>query len=164
MAGPAHCATGKPVRIRGRLRALVIPAPLEYPCPSPSLEAASPRSSARFASFSQSKGIDYELDPVNPFSPPEGFKELSPLGKISAFRDGDRILADSSIICAYLERKHPNPGIGISGCVLARCPGMGVMSTAGTVRAHSLQKGYRKNGSSGIRVGPMSPCFPCRMG
>ena len=55
------------------------------------------------------KGIDYELDSVNPFSPPEGFRELSPLGKIPVLRDGDRVLADSSIICAYVERTHPNP-------------------------------------------------------
>ena len=49
------------------------------------------------------KGVDYELESVNPFSPPEGFREISPLGKIPAFRDGDRTLADSSVICAYIE-------------------------------------------------------------
>jgi glutathione S-transferase len=34
---------------------------------------------------------------------------MSPLGKVPAFRDGDRTLSDSSIICAYVERTHPNP-------------------------------------------------------
>jgi glutathione S-transferase len=44
-----------------------------------------------------------------PMSPPEGFKDLSPLGKIPALSDGDFHIADSSVICAYLERKHPTP-------------------------------------------------------
>ena len=57
------------------------------------------------------KGVDYELESVNPFSPPEGFREISPLGKIPAFRDGDRTLADSSVICAYIERTHPSPAL-----------------------------------------------------
>ena len=57
------------------------------------------------------KGVDYELESVNPFSPPEGFQEISPLGKIPAFRDGDRTLADSSVICAYIERTHPSPAL-----------------------------------------------------
>ncbi len=42
---------------------------------------------------------------------PEEFKEVSPLGKIPAFRDGDRGFSDSSVICAYLERKHPTPAL-----------------------------------------------------
>ena len=40
--------------------------------------------------------------------PPE-YRRISPLGKVPAFRDGDRALADSSVICAYLERTHPEP-------------------------------------------------------
>jgi glutathione S-transferase len=32
---------------------------------------------------------------------------MSPLGKIPAFRDGDRTLCDSSVISQYLERTHP---------------------------------------------------------
>jgi glutathione S-transferase len=57
------------------------------------------------------KGLDYELEPINPFSAPEGFRDISPLGRIPAFRDGDRTLADSSIICAYIERTHPSPAL-----------------------------------------------------
>jgi glutathione S-transferase len=57
------------------------------------------------------KGIDYELESINPFAAPENFRDISPLGRIPAFRDGDRTLADSSIICAYLERKHPSPAL-----------------------------------------------------
>jgi glutathione S-transferase len=55
------------------------------------------------------KGVDYELEQVNPFTPPAGWREVSPLGKIPALRDGDRIVNDSAIICAYLERRFPKP-------------------------------------------------------
>jgi glutathione S-transferase len=58
------------------------------------------------------KGIPYELVPVVPFPPanetPE-FRRMSPLGKIPALSDGDFGISDSSVICAYLERKHPSP-------------------------------------------------------
>jgi glutathione S-transferase len=58
------------------------------------------------------KNIPYDLEPVfpGPMAPPE-FRTLSPLNKIPAFRDGDRTLADSSVICAYLERAHPTPSL-----------------------------------------------------
>lgn len=56
------------------------------------------------------KGIAYDLSPVIPGpNAPEEFKSISPLGKIPAFRDGERSLADSSVICAYLDRVHPTP-------------------------------------------------------
>ena len=56
------------------------------------------------------KNLDSELESVFPGAqaPPE-FRKLSPLGKVPAFRDGDRTLADSSVICAYLERTAPEP-------------------------------------------------------
>src|SRR5262247_1015064 len=57
------------------------------------------------------KGIAYEHDPVVPFGAPPEFKQISPLGRIPAFRDGDRTLADSSVICAYLERRFPTPAL-----------------------------------------------------
>lgn len=57
------------------------------------------------------KGIKYDHDPVNPFSPGPEYKKISPLGKIPAIRDGDLTLADSSVILAYLERKHPEPAL-----------------------------------------------------
>jgi glutathione S-transferase len=55
------------------------------------------------------KGIAYEHDPVVPFAPNPEYRKISPLGKVPAFRDGDRTLADSSVIIAYLERTHPEP-------------------------------------------------------
>ena len=57
------------------------------------------------------KNIPYEHDPVIPFNVSPEFKKISPLGKVPAFRDGDRTLSDSSVICAYLERKHPTPAL-----------------------------------------------------
>lgn len=58
------------------------------------------------------KGIPYELETVfpGPMAPPD-FRQMSPLGKVPAFRDGDRTLSDSSVICAYLERIHPAPAL-----------------------------------------------------
>jgi glutathione S-transferase len=59
------------------------------------------------------KGIAYEHDPVVPAIAPVEFKrvskDVSPLGKIPAYRDGDFSLADSSVIIAYLERVRPSP-------------------------------------------------------
>jgi glutathione S-transferase len=57
------------------------------------------------------KGISYDLEPVIPVNVSPEFKKISPLGKIPAFRDGDVTLCDSSVICAYLERKHPAPAL-----------------------------------------------------
>lgn len=61
--------------------------------------------------FLAEKGLDYTHETVNPFAPPEGYREISPLGKIPAFKDGDRALCDSSVICAYIEKAHPKPAL-----------------------------------------------------
>lgn len=53
------------------------------------------------------KGLDYELEVVMPFGQPDWYRELNPLGRIPAFRDGDLKLADSSVICQYLEEQYP---------------------------------------------------------
>lgn len=52
------------------------------------------------------KGLDYQLEIVSPFAQPAWYRELSPLGRVPALRDGDFSLADSSVICQYLEDKH----------------------------------------------------------
>jgi len=57
------------------------------------------------------KGLEYRHEQVNPYAPPAGWRELSPLGKIPAFRDGERTVNDSSVICAYLERRFPKPAL-----------------------------------------------------
>ena len=53
------------------------------------------------------KQIPYQLVPVVPLAPPDGWQALSPLGLIPAIEDGDTTLADSSVIALYLERKYP---------------------------------------------------------
>ncbi len=57
------------------------------------------------------KGLDYQHEQVNPFAPPPGWRDVSPLGRIPAFKDGDRIINDSSVICAYVERRFPKPAL-----------------------------------------------------
>lgn len=58
------------------------------------------------------KQLPFELVPVVPVipdNPPDNWRELSPTGKIPVLQDGDFTLADSSAICAYLERRQPLP-------------------------------------------------------
>ena len=57
------------------------------------------------------KNIPYELKPVIPPGNDAAYRQMSPLGKIPAFKDGERTLCDSSVICAYLERVHPSPAL-----------------------------------------------------
>jgi glutathione S-transferase len=57
------------------------------------------------------KNVAYEHEDVNPFAPPEGWRTVSPLGRIPAFRDGDRIVNDSSVICRYIEQCVPQPAL-----------------------------------------------------
>ena len=52
------------------------------------------------------KQLDYQLVIVLPFDQPAWFKKLNPLGRIPAMKDGDLTLADSSVICQYLEDKY----------------------------------------------------------
>jgi glutathione S-transferase len=53
------------------------------------------------------KGLSYESVPVIPLTPPPGWQELSQLGLIPVIQDGDFTLADSSVICQYLDRAYP---------------------------------------------------------
>ncbi len=57
------------------------------------------------------KGVPYEVNPVSPFPPPESHLKISPLGKIPALTDGDLSIPDSSAICGYIEKKHPESPI-----------------------------------------------------
>jgi len=65
----------------------------------------------KLRAFLAEKGIPYELEQVIPINVSPEFRKISPLGKIPAYRDGDVTLADSSVICAYLERTHPEPAL-----------------------------------------------------
>lgn len=55
------------------------------------------------------KRVDHEREPLVPIRVPPEYLRLHPLGKIPTLREGERALPDSSAICAYLERVHPEP-------------------------------------------------------
>jgi glutathione S-transferase len=57
------------------------------------------------------KKLPYDNEAVIPFSPPPGWSDLSPTGKIPVFTDGDVTLCDSSVICVYLDRTYPDAPI-----------------------------------------------------
>jgi glutathione S-transferase len=57
------------------------------------------------------KGIPFEHEQVIPFGVSAEYRKISPLGRIPAFQDGDKTLADSSVIIAYLEKTHPQPAL-----------------------------------------------------
>jgi len=59
--------------------------------------------------FCAEKGIPYELEQISPLAPPEGWREKSPLGKIPVLEHDGRYINDSSVICLYLEKIHPQP-------------------------------------------------------
>jgi glutathione S-transferase len=55
------------------------------------------------------KGVPYRVDPLVPFYGNERFDALSPLRRIPVFRDAHVTIADSSVICQYLEERYPQP-------------------------------------------------------
>lgn len=57
------------------------------------------------------KGLGYEIDPIVPFMGDDRFAALSPLRRIPVLLDGDLALCDSSVICQYLEDRHPEPSV-----------------------------------------------------
>jgi glutathione S-transferase len=54
------------------------------------------------------KGVAYNIEPVRPFRNAESFARISPLRKVPAFSDEYLTIADSSVICDYLENKYPH--------------------------------------------------------
>lgn len=57
--------------------------------------------------FLHEKDLPYRLEIVLPFGKqPDWYPALNPLGRIPAFKDRDFSLADSSVICQYLEEKY----------------------------------------------------------
>lgn len=54
------------------------------------------------------KGLAYEHVQIDPNRRPPEYFELSPFGRIPALKDGDRVLADSSVIVTYLEAQYPD--------------------------------------------------------
>jgi glutathione S-transferase len=61
--------------------------------------------------FLHLKGIAYEIDPIVPFFGDDRFSALSPVRRIPVFSDDRVTLCDSSVICQYLEDRHPEPAL-----------------------------------------------------
>jgi glutathione S-transferase len=59
----------------------------------------------------EEKGIPYLTEFLSPIPKTPELLALHPMGKIPILRDGDVVVPDSSVICAYLERKHPQPAL-----------------------------------------------------
>ena len=61
------------------------------------------------------KGIDYKVESLNPFQAGDEFTALNPMRRIPLLKDSDEgedfILADSTAIFHYIERKHPEPSL-----------------------------------------------------
>lgn len=64
------------------------------------------------------KGVPYEVEAVNVFAPPQWFHDISPMKRIPVLRDRSvaeegvaGTIADSSAICAFIEKKHPAPAL-----------------------------------------------------
>jgi glutathione S-transferase len=57
------------------------------------------------------KGIAYEIDPIIPFMGNDEFSKLSPIRRIPVFTDDRVTLTDSTVICEYLDDRHPSPAV-----------------------------------------------------
>ena len=72
----------------------------------------------KVAALCTEKDVDFAIEGVNVFDPPEWFLEISPMKRIPVLRDRSiategvhGTIADSSAICGYIERKHPAPAL-----------------------------------------------------
>ena len=68
--------------------------------------------------FLAEKGLDYAFEMASPFPAPDWFAEISPAKRIPVLRDlsvgregAAGTIPDSSAICAYLERRFPEPAL-----------------------------------------------------
>jgi glutathione S-transferase len=55
------------------------------------------------------KGLRYEIDPIVPFMGDDRFTALSPLRRVPVLIDDRVTLADSTVICQYLDDRWPSP-------------------------------------------------------
>jgi glutathione S-transferase len=57
------------------------------------------------------KGVPYRIDPIIPFFGNDEFTRLSPVRRVPVLIDDAVRLADSTVICEYLEERHPAPAL-----------------------------------------------------
>jgi len=55
------------------------------------------------------KGVEYRIDPIVPFFGNDAFTRISPVRRIPVLIDEDLTISDSTVICEYLEERHPGP-------------------------------------------------------
>ncbi len=55
----------------------------------------------------QEKGVDYDIEFIDVYNPPEWFLELSPTGKVPVLQIGDDVLFESAVISEYLDEVYP---------------------------------------------------------
>lgn len=55
------------------------------------------------------KDIPYDIDPIVPFYGNDEFSKMSPLRRIPVLSDDQVTIADSTVICEYLEERYPQP-------------------------------------------------------
>lgn len=62
--------------------------------------------------FMKEKGIEFEHRELDPLNKSKRFLAMNPLGRIPVLEEPDgHFIADSSVICDYLERCHPEPAL-----------------------------------------------------
>lgn len=57
------------------------------------------------------KGIEYDSEPTFPGDSSPEFRAISPLGKIPVLDHDGFTIPDTSVICRYLDRIHPEPSL-----------------------------------------------------
>jgi glutathione S-transferase len=57
------------------------------------------------------KEIDYVIDPIVPFFGNDEFTRISPARSVPVFIDSSITIADSTVICEYLEERYPEPAL-----------------------------------------------------
>jgi glutathione S-transferase len=61
------------------------------------------------------KGVDCSVDPIVPFYGDEEFARISPLRRVPVLIDGDVTIADSTVICEYLDERYAGAPLLPSG-------------------------------------------------
>lgn len=64
------------------------------------------------------KGVDYRIDPIVPFYGNDEFARISPVRRVPVLIDDSVTLADSTVICEYLEERYPRPSLLPQGAPL----------------------------------------------
>jgi glutathione S-transferase len=64
------------------------------------------------------KGVRYEIDPIVPFYGNDEFARLSPVRRIPVLIDDSVTLADSTVICEYLDERYSEPALLPKGAAL----------------------------------------------